>query len=224
MYSIDRACSLNNQGVNLLVAGDSVGAMDSLKIALDILKEAFKDEINTTSCDGLNQASQEAGALPICESPLTVPGLQGMPCYVYDHGTMISRTTNEETSDEMLSLYSAVVLFNMALTCHHEGRLLGRDLALERASLFYDMTVEIVNGNIVPGNISAAILTLLALNNKAQIHYDHCEYIQCVDCLEEVLGIMGSVKAVYSTLIQKNIEGLLLNVVLMGAPTTAQAA
>jgi hypothetical protein len=223
MNSIDRACCLNNQGVDLLVTGDSSGAMDSLKMATDILKEAFNDETIMTSCDRRDHASQEAKALPICESPLTVPGLQGMPYYVYDHGMMISRTSNEETSEEMLSLYSAVVLFNMALACHYEGRL-GRDLSLKRASMVYNMTLKILNGNVAPDDTSATILTLLALNNKAQIHYDQCEYIQCVDCLEEVPIIMGSGEAVHSTLSQKDIQGLLLNVVLMGAPTTAQAA
>jgi hypothetical protein len=137
MYSIKR---LNNQGVDLLVTGDSSGAMTSFKMAMDILKEAMINETNTTSCDGgLNQPSEEA-ALAICESPLTIPGLHGMPCYVYDHGIMIARTTNEETSDEMLSLYSAIVLFNMALTCHQEGRV-GRKPSLKRASLFYKVTL-----------------------------------------------------------------------------------
>jgi tetratricopeptide (TPR) repeat protein len=216
MYSIERACSLNNQGVDLLVTGDSSGAMHSLKMAMDIIKEAM--------IDGLDHASKEV-ALPISESPLTVPGLQGTPCYVYDHGIMIARTTTtKETSDEMLSLYSAIVLFNMALTCHHEGRL-GRDLlALKRASLLYNMTVQILNGNIARDDTSAAILTLLALNNKAQIHYDQCEYIQCVDCFEEVLRIMDSVRAVHSTLSQKDIAGLLLNVILLTTPPTAAQA
>jgi hypothetical protein len=225
MQSIDRGCSLNNQGVDLLVADDSAGAMASLKMALHILKEAFEDdtaEANTTSCDRLDQASQEA-VLPISESPLTVPGLQGMPCYVYDHGMMIARTTNAQTSDEMHSLYSATVLFNMALACHHEGRL-GRNLSLKRASLFYHMTVKIINEHIAPDNISATILTLLALNNKAQIHYDQCEYIQCVDCLKEVPIIMGSGEAFHSTLSEKDIEGLLLNVMLLNPPTAAKAA
>jgi hypothetical protein len=163
-------------------------------MAMDILKGAI-DKTNTTSCDGLNQASQEA-VMFICESPLTVvPGLQGMPCYVYGHGMMIVRTTSEETSEGMLSLYSATVLFNKALTSHHEGRL-GRDLSRKRASLFYNMTVQILNENVATGNISAAILTLLALNNKAQIHFDQCEYIQCVDFFR--------VEAVHSALSQKD--------------------
>jgi hypothetical protein len=224
MYSIERACSLNNQGVDLLVTGDSSGAMDSLKMAMDIIKEAMIDETSTTSCDGLNHASKEV-ALPISESPLAVPGMQGTPCFVYDHGIMIARTTtSKETSDAMLSLYSAIVLFNMALTCHHDGRL-GRDLSLKRASLFYNMTgVQILNGNIAREDISAAILTLLALNNKAQIHYDQCEYIRCVDCLREVLRIMDSVKAVHFTLSQKDIEGLLLNVMVLNTPPTVAKA
>jgi hypothetical protein len=221
-YSIMQACSLNNQGVDLLVSGDSSGAMSSLKMAMNILKEAvYGGAKEAPSFDGLNQAIEEA-ALPIAESFLTVPGLQGMPCYVYDHGIMIARPTDEE-SDEMLSLYSAIVLFNMALTSHHEGRL-GRETSLKRASLLYGMTVQILSGNIVPDNVSANILTLLALNNKAQIHYDQCEYLQCVDCLKELPRILGSVQAIHSTLSKEDIQGLLLNVMLLNCPTAAQAA
>jgi hypothetical protein len=220
VYSIKTACSLNNQGVDLLASGDSSGAMSRLKDGLDILKEAL-NEVKATSFDGLDHVNAEA-VLPISESPSTVPGLQGVPCYVYNHGIIITRTTDEE-SEEMLSLYSAIVLFNMALTCHHEGRL-GRETSLKKASRFYIMTVQILNGNIMPGDISATILTLLALNNKAQIHYDQCEYIQCDDCLKELPRILGTVEAIHSTLSQEDIKGLLLNVMLMHTPTAAQAA
>jgi hypothetical protein len=220
-YSIKHACSLNNQGVDLLVSGDSSEAMSSFKMAMDILKEA-DNEANVTSFDGLNQVNTDEAALPICESRLTVPGLQGVPCYVYNHGIMIARTTDEE-SEEMITLYSAIVLFNLALTCHHEGRL-GLETSLKKASLFYSMTVQILNGNIVPDDVSATILTLLALNNKAQIHYDQCEYIQCGECLKELPRILGSVQTIHSTLSQEDIMGLLLNVMLMNTPTAAQAA
>jgi hypothetical protein len=222
VYSIKHACSLNNQGVDLLISGDSLGAMSSFKMAVDILKEAANEDANAvTSFDGLNQVNAEA-ALPICESRLTVPGLQGVPCYVYNHGIMIVPTADEE-SQKMLSLYSAIVLFNMALACHHDGRL-GHETSLKRASRLYSMTVQILNGNIVPGGVSATILTLLALNNKAQIHYDQCEHIQCVDCLKEVPRILGSVQAIHSALSQEDIMGLQLNVMLMNTPTAAKAA
>lgn len=219
VYSIKRACSLNSQGVDLLVSGDSSGAMSFFKMAMDILKEAV-NEAEATSFDGLHINSYEE--LAIYESLLTVPGLQGVPCYVYSHGIMIAQTIEEE-SGEMLSLYSAIVLFNMALTCHHEGRL-GRETSLKRASLFYRMSLQILNRNVVPGDISATILTLLALNNKAQIHYDQCEYNQCADCLKVLPSILGSVQAIHSNLSQDDIKGLLLNVMLLNTPTAAQAA
>ena len=220
-YSIKHACSLNNQGVDLLVSGDFSGAMISFKMAVDILKEDGVDEDanHTTSFDGLNPQVNAEAALPIYESRLTVPGLHGVPYYVYNQGIMITQTTDEESQE----LTSAIVLFNMALTCHHEGRL-GLETSLKNASLFYSMTVQILNGSLVPGNVPAATLTLLALNNKAQIHYDQCEYIQCDDCLKELPRILGSVQDIHSTLSQEDMEGLLLNVMFMKMPTGAQAA
>jgi hypothetical protein len=214
MNSIQNAFSLNNQGVHLLVSGDSSSAMRSLKRAMRIFKEAIN---GTTSCTGMNLSIEEA-ALPFCESAFAIPGLQDIHFYTYDHGIML--TTNEE-SDELLTLYSAIVLFNLALAYHHQGRLLGHEKTLKRASVLYSATAKILT-NV--DYMSATILTLLVLNNKSQIHYDQCEYIQSVDCLKVISKIMGSVKVLHVILNQKDLEGLLLNTMLVVVPTAAQAA
>jgi hypothetical protein len=221
MNSIKYACSLNNQGVDLLVSGDSSRAMRSLQIALNLLKEA-SDLLETTSCIGMTQSNKEA-PLPFCESPSTVPGLEGTEFYFYDHGIMITDITNGE-SEEMISLYIAIVIFNLALASHIEGRL-GHEKSLKKAALLYSMTVQLLTGSSIPDDMSATILTLFALNNKAQIHYDQCEYIESVDCMEAISKIMGSAHSLQSTLSPKDVEGLMLNaMLLLNVPSAAHAA
>jgi hypothetical protein len=226
MNSIKYACSLNNQGVGLLVSGDFSRATRSLTRALRILKEAVTKETGTTSCTtGVNLSSEEA-ALPFCESALAIPGLEDMDFYIYNHGILLTGTANEENevNDDMLPFCSAVVLFNLALASHQQGRLVGHDKAFKKASMCYRVALHILGTSAMPDEMSAAILTLFALNNKSRIHYDQCEYMESVDCLKAISRIMGSVDAPISILKEKDIKGLLLNTMQVKVPTGAQAA
>jgi hypothetical protein len=220
MNSIKYACSLNNQGVDLLVSGNSLSALKSLQRAWTLLQGA-SNEVKTTSCSEMTLPNEEA-TLPFCESPATIPGLEGMAFYLYDHGIMITGTANGE-SKEMLSLYNTIVLFNLALLVHREARL-GRPKSLKKAALLYKMTLERLLSSPMPDDMSATMLTLFALNNKAQIHYDLCEYLQSVDCMEAISKIMGDVHGVHCTLGPEDVEGLMLNVMLLNVPTAARAA
>jgi hypothetical protein len=218
MNSIKYACSLNNQGVDLLLSGESSRAIRVFQSAAGLLKKAFH-EAETSSCTGMDQSFDDA-SLPFCESTSTVSGLRGLHCYVYDHGIMIPGYANGE-SEVMISLYIAIVLFNLALVSHCEGTALGRPKLLKKASVLYRLVVQLLTRCTIP---SATILTLLALNNKAQIHYDQCDYIKSVDCMKYVSKIMGGVRGLHSALKHEDVEGLLLNVMLLSTPLAAQAA
>ena len=221
MSSIQYACSLNNQGVGLLLAGESSRAVRVFQSALGLLKAALHKAENNT-CTAMDQSDDDV-SLPFCESTSTVTGFQGLHGYVYDHGIMIPGNVDGET-EVLLSIYIAIVLFNLALAYHHQGRLLGHEKTLKHASRLYSLTTKILSESILLGNMSATILTLLALNNKSQIHYDQYEHIESVDCLKAISKIMGHVKFPHVILNQKDYNGLLLNTVLLVVPTAAHAA
>jgi hypothetical protein len=221
MNSIKYACSLNNQGVGLLVAGESSRAMKVFQSAVSLLKKA-SDEADITSCTEMKISCDDA-SLPFCESTSTVSGLQGLNCYVYDHGIMISDNANRDTDDTM-SFYIAIVLFNSALASHSEGTALGREKSLTKASALYSFVVQLLTRCPMMEDTPTTILTLLALNNKAQIHFDQCEYVQSVDCMKAISKIMGSVRGLHSALNPEAVHGILLNVMLLDTPTVAQAA
>jgi hypothetical protein len=73
-------------------------------------------------------------------------------------------------------------------------------------------------------HISITLLTLLALNNKAQIHYDQCGYVQSIDCMGQISEITGSVHWLHSALNHEDIEGRMLNVMILSTPTAVHAA
>jgi hypothetical protein len=221
--SINYACSLNNQGVDLLVSDESSSAMKVFQSALSLLKKAVH-EAETASCTDMNVSCNDASLLTFCDSKSTVSGLQGLHYYVYDHGIMISGNDNGDTTDESLSLYIAILLFNLALTSHSEGMALGRDKSLKKASVLYGLVAQLLATCTIPEDTSTSIVTLLALNNKAQIHYDQCDYVQSNDCMKQISKIMASVRGLHSVLNIKDIEGLMINGMLLSTPTTAQAA
>jgi hypothetical protein len=222
MNSIKNACSLNNQGVSLLVSGESRRALYSFQSALSFLKKA-DCEAETTSCTEMNISCDEA-SVPFYESTSPVSGLQELHCYVYDRGIMISDNVNGNTNETM-SLFTAIVLFNSALASHSEGAVLGREKSLMKASTLYNLVVALLTGCTMPEvHTFTTILTLLASNNKAQIHYDQCEYVEAVNCMKEILKIIGSTDGLHSVLNGTDFDGLLLNAMVLTTPTAAQAA
>jgi hypothetical protein len=130
---------------------------------------------------------------------------------------------NEE-SEQMISIYIAVVLLNLALASHCEGTALGRDKLLKKASVLYSLVVQLLARCTLPVDASITILTLLALNNKAQIHYDQCEYVQSVDCMQTISTIMGGCRGLHSALNQEDVNGLRFNIMVLTMPSAAQAA
>jgi hypothetical protein len=222
MNSIKHACSLNNQGVDLLVSGESSRAMGAFQTALGLLKAAAY-EAEKSACTGVSQLC-DAVSLPFCESTSTVSGLQGLRCYAYDHGIVITGNVSNEEAEATISLYIAVVLFNLALTSHCRGTALGRNALLEKASVLYTLVVELLNRSIMPEDASTTILTLLALNNKAQIRYEQCDYVQSIDCMECISQIIGGGRGFHFALNPDDLEGLMLNVMLLKTPSGAQAA
>jgi hypothetical protein len=221
MNSINYACSLNNHGVNLILSGESSRATNVFQSALSLLTAPH--EVETTSCTEMNVSCNDA-SLPFRVSTSTVSGLQSLHCYVYNHGLMISDSVNGDTTDEAVSHYIAIVLFNSALTSHSEGTALGREKSLMKASELYSLVAQLLDEWTMPDDKFTSILTLLALNNKAQLHYDQCDFVQSIDCMQKIKKIMFSVSGLYAALNHKNLEQILLNVILIIAPTGAPAA
>jgi hypothetical protein len=222
MNSIKYACNLNNLGVGLLISGESSRAIKLFQGALSLLKTA-DHEAESTSCTDLNTSCDDTSSLPFYESTSTVSGLQGLQCYIYDHGILISDNVNDDTV-ETISLSIAIVLFNSALAFHSEGTPLGREKSLMRASVLYSLAAQFLIRCTMPEDASSTILTLLTLNNQALIYYDQCEFVQSVDCMNKISKITGSVRGLHAALNHKVVEGLLLNVMLLSTPTAAQAA
>jgi hypothetical protein len=222
MNSVKYAYSLNNQGVDLLLTGEAARAIIVFERAVGLLKKAVQ-EAETSSFIGMDQ-SYDYTSLLFSESISTIPGLNCLHCYVYDHGIVIPGNGSNGETQVMITLNIAIVLFNLALASHCEGTVFGRAKSLKKASVLYSLAGQLLARCKMLKTASTTTLTLFALNNKAQIHYDHCEYVQHIDCINYVSRILGSGRVVHSAQNHEGVEGLLLNVMLLSAPSAAQAA
>lgn len=222
MNSVNQACYTNNRGVSLLIAGDTKGAMGAFQAALATVKEVvnlcddhFESEKDSRATDSVVSLIQESNA--------NLPGLKTGESYLYDRPLLLETPTAGDL-DTVLTLYSAVILFNLALSCHQLGHR-GKDSALKRAAVLYRMSMQLLY-NCPNCGTTPALLSLLALNNRAQIHYEYCDFQQSSHCLKEMTKVMlvPDAKCLYTALPETDVEGLLLNVMLLEPPTAAQAA
>jgi len=233
MNSLQLSCRKNNEGVELLVNQKPQEAMLAFQDALASIKNAVNDEhVEAPSSESIS-SSEQIPIEPIksvlsIQASTTSAGLSAMACtYVYDKPIVLQETSMSNDQESMLTFYSAAVLFNLALACHQVGRN-GKESALKRAALLYRMSSQLLQNcqaNGVTGlGATPVILSLLALNNRAQIHYEHCDYGVSSQCLREMSRVLTDAHFLYSALPEADVEGLLLNVMLLEAPSAAQAA
>jgi hypothetical protein len=219
--SIKRASELNNHGIKLLVAGHSQEAMNSFQNALAGIKEVVSDQNPRFDCEA--SMSLAPTQRLISESPLILQALQTDQSFVYNRPLVIEEVTAVaiDDLDSTLALLSAAILFNLALCCHQVGGA-GQEKALKRASVLYRMSLQLLQN--CEANECTTVICLLALNNRAQIHYELCDYSQSGHCLKQISKIMHDDIRLHESLNAADLEGLLLNVMLQDPPSAARAA
>ncbi|GKY95789.1 hypothetical protein MPSEU_000539600 [Mayamaea pseudoterrestris] len=217
--SIKRASELNNHGINLLVAGHSQEAMNTFQSALSGIKEIVSDQDPSLHSD--TSMSVAPTQRFISESPLILHTLHTDQSFVYNRPLVIDEIVSIDDLDSTLALLSAAILFNLALVCHQIGRE-GQEKALKRASVLYRMSLQLLQN--CEANECTTVICLLALNNRAQIHYELCDYSQSGHCLKQISKIMHDDVRLHESLNAADLEGLLLNVMLQDPPSAARAA
>jgi hypothetical protein len=234
-------CAANNQGVSLLAAGKSQAALFSLHRALTTVKQvagSHTDMDDEEEPDGsVNEPASDTFAVVEVDETSCSLELSSGDGYCYGRPLLIHSATTSESAPcdtTSLTIYSAVILFNMAIACHHVGRS-GKESAFKRAAGLYAMSIQILSGEM-DGAFGEArrlssVVSLLALNNRAQILYHElCDYAQCRRCLKDMARLIQGnqasrvVPALQSSLAGRDVEGILLNLMLLKVPSGAQAA
>jgi hypothetical protein len=213
MNTLHSICGLNNQAVELLISGQTSKASKTFQNAAQLLSHAV--------ANGEHPHYKYAPEMHFGQSHSINPNLQASTFFVYDHAIIMMEPATPALTNGMLCYYSSVVLFNWALTLHREG-MLGRETYLKKAASVYVRCFQVLPA-MKSSEQTSSILTLLVLNNLAQIHFELCEYSECSHCLKQVrslLAVAGYMDCCVLT--SKDSDELFLNTML--SPTAAQAA
>jgi len=213
MNILQSTCCLNNQAVELLISGQSSRASKTLQNALQLLAGDDGEHPNKNeSVDDFDIG---------CSRSIGVPDLQASAFFIYGHAIIIMEPAAlQKITDEMICYYSSVVLFNWALTLHREG-ILGRKTNLKKAASIYARCLLVLAA--IKSEQTADILTLLVLNNLAQIHSELCDYSECSHCLARVSNLLVEARSMDGCILtSKDVDAMVLNA--MFSPTAAQAA
>jgi hypothetical protein len=238
MDLIKICCAANNRGVSLLAAGQSQAALFDLHRALTTVKQVAGIGTEDEATDGsVNEPNNDSFAIVEADKTSRSLQLSSGDGYCYGRPLLIHSASTSDSAPcdtASLTIYSAVILFNMALACHHVGRS-GKESAFRRAASLYAMSIEILSSEMGDSFGEArrlsSVVSLLALNNRAQLLYhDLCDYNPCKRCLKDMARLIQgnhasrAVPAWQSSLAGCDVEGILLNLMLLKIPSAAQAA
>lgn len=224
--STRQAIQLGNTGAERFAAGDLEGALEAFRLALSLVpahRASLTRNTNAGPIAGTN--SLGISFLDSCQIPAEDDDEEP---FVYDKPLLFSRVLPE--SQDGAAAFCGVVVFNMALLFDIRSDQKGlspkwgdksKALQLYEAciGLFSKTTPEIQNGLT---SVMAA-----ACNNKARICYECCDFVEChreLHRLQALVTLADRSPIKGSFLEERDVQGMLLNLLLLCPPIVAQAA
>lgn len=104
----------------------------------------------------------------------------------------------------VFTLFSAAILFNLALVCHRLGMAFGRDTSVIRASKLYMVIVELLNDSSTASSMedvtmmsntrsaTHVFLLTLVLNNLGHAQYELCNYPGYHRCMITLRNLLSN--------------------------------
>ena len=142
------------------------------------------------------------------------------PFFVYDEPLSFVPPADEVTSCNV-AFYKAVLLFNIAFVLHKKSNCVDA-WSVYRALHFYELCLDCCSD--CAGHPSCLEVSAAALNNKAHIYFEHCEFSTSRTILDTLLVTMIFTHRRPLELEEKNSQGILFNLYMLRMPTAARIA
>jgi hypothetical protein len=232
MYTMDAVQTLNDQGIRLLEIGKPSDAIEFFQLAIQMFDEGFIVSSSDTSlCQRdacpcpITQINTSKKLMNLCEESM----------YVFDRAIMFtsekvgSNCNNRlhgagaAPNDDGFILCNMILLFNLALAHQQKGKISGRVTDFQNASTIYILMLHRI---LLTGkqDESLRFLTLLALNNRAQVHHEYLfDYEVSQSFLQTMSDILVSHGPVHG-LTSNDYKCLLQNALFARIPSVACAA
>lgn len=210
--------ALNEQGVSWLCYGGNQEAVAYFKNALVTMKASLhqvpEHQQNLQDTTRSSPASRY--------NSVSLPGSTAAEdkYYIYTHALVFASRPGGGILQDDYALYSALVLFNIALAHHLQANKTHEDGALREAAYFYSMCLQILSSvePFCPNKGTVAPIKLAALNNLAVIHYEQGNARKAHSILKETYYLLspeylqGLDGQAFD---QEDFDGITLNAVMM---------
>lgn len=214
--SFQQAARLNNEGVTALVEGNEHQAVDALMKTVRMMKqllvtpetdiEALSDEKD----DGDSSCHDDLNTVEVPDAS------SGENCYFRQ--AILLPCDGEESSLDIY-VYSAAVIFNLALAHHVQARN-GKSYTI-KAEKLYSTILKLLDDRV--GHMQPAIVLKLAcINNMSYIRFENGNYDQVREGLSELSTLLKKTDKVLFE--GAKAQGLLMSVLLLKDPLVAPAA
>jgi hypothetical protein len=213
-----QAARLNNQGVTALLEGGDKAAVAALTESIKMMKQELSRPPSNSDMKKSATLSDDW-----CEhSIVELPHFQrAQESYLFT--AAISIPENGDQSEVDTQIYSAVVIFNLALAVHR-GDMNGKIESMAKAQKLYTMVLKVLNKNQCMSRV-AVIVKLASINNLSQIRFDCGEYELAREGLDHLSVFMRASGNTNNAMLEEpEIQCLLMNVLLLKAPVIAPAA
>ena len=218
MNFIKQAAYLNDEAIVLLSAAkyrDAMRAFESALVGMQMLINAANE---------LPLQANQTVSLPNCmvRGSIAISDFQSDQFYIYNNFLRFSHGNTFCHKD--LAFYVSIILFNMALASHVEGRNTNDERVLRKALKMYQMGFEMVDEVAIDSNHAREIMVLM-VNNKALIHHELGAYTQRKQDIELLSDLILGLSCYEMAIIDINVHReIKLNTFVMNQTSTAPCA
>jgi hypothetical protein len=243
MQSLQEVITLNNEGARLLQSGSTMEALYLFRTAVVLLKQ-FPLAIPTVeSCT--RHAPSTPGPTPCISPVVQLPNkddsdmileetvshspqsLHDGTFYVHYRPLIIPENflVSSEDHCELVQLLTTFVLFNLAIACHHYGKVTGTEAPVERAKELYRIVLTSRDCGDEAALQAVDLMQCLALNNLAHLHYEQCQYEHSQRLMGDMNELIGQTQCLDCRYVSPHeAEEILLNVHFALSLSAAPAA
>ena len=226
MTPFQQAVKFNNEAVTALLEGNYSTAVESLTNSIKAMKQQLSNAAKPTQTDKTDSLSFSSRNLSIVELP--VPEDQ-QDSFLFNNVFVIPDTDNDELPAADINMYTAAVVFNMALAHHRQ-----RNQPLKKTEKLYQMTLKVLgHQSYHPNSCScymSLVIQLASINNLSQLHSNthgmEDMAMEVVQKLCNVVSLVGTVDNDNHGMFfdDRYLQELLVNVLFLKAPEVAAAA
>jgi hypothetical protein len=214
MSLFEQATQLNNEGVTALLKGESQAAIDAMSKSIRLMTQELSKPSEDRKSDCTTAASEQEEARSV-----EIPETDSFETIVFNQAIIIPSDGGEQSGIDV-HVYSAAVIFNLALV-HHLQASKGDIACMAKAEKLYATVLKLVDDRACHMRV-AVLVKLASMNNLSQIRYAKGEYEHAREGLNQLSSFLRRTnQALFE---EPQVQGLLMNALLLKAPKVAPAA